>query len=110
MRVRCESFDDFVENLVHTKVVGQTLFEDCVRVSINSDQTNEASAVVFFHASAIIQSETHEYLLQYDEQCGIDYFDQEDAGMREGSARASFLKQNIKDLDMGHVLPGVLEE
>jgi hypothetical protein len=107
MRVKCETFSDFVENLAHMKAAHQELFENCVRVSINVEDDSEASAVVYFHTTAIIQSETHEYLISYDEQCGVDYLDNVD-GVREGSARADFLKQKIKDLGWA-VLPGIIE-
>jgi|10_taG_2_1085330.scaffolds.fasta_scaffold110743_3 spore coat polysaccharide biosynthesis protein SpsF (cytidylyltransferase family) len=106
MRIRCESIDDYIANLVHAKGTGQELFENCVRVSINYDDS-EASAVVYFHSTAIIQNASTEYLLSYDEQCGVDYHDN-DAGLRDGTARADFLKQKIADLGWT-VLPGIIE-
>lgn len=107
MRIICQSTEDLITNLVHIKKSGDSLFQDAVRVSINSTEYNEACYEVILHVSAIVEMKKGGgYVLTFDTKCGYD--DRTAGGQPEGTDRAHSIVSKIRDSGW-EILPGVIE-
>lgn len=107
MRVICECFEDFLENLQIDD--DQNLFEDVIRVSISKRSVSEASKKVVTICSTLIQNNESEYLVEYAEDCGYDYSDGSDGP--SGSDRANAIKKALEELATvrgWRIKPGIL--
>jgi hypothetical protein len=79
MRVTCERIEDFIFNLDAEPNIAQNV----VRVTVSKrpmdgENKREASRFeVVLQASAVVNIDEGQYLLELGEWCGIDYMDQE---------------------------------
>lgn len=116
MRVTCEDLDSFLENL--RLEPPSHVLQQAVRVSISHrplDSSDKHKAVKFdvvIQASAVVSLENGgEYLLDYGENCGIDYRDV--SNELTGSLRANALRGKLVECcdDLGlRVRPGIVHE
>lgn len=110
MRVICNSVEEFLENLT---VEGESVFQNVLRVSINTNSVDKDGMRfdVFFSATACIRTiDDAEYLLVFCKKCGIDYED--GSGERPGSEAAGKMMGSIRGFagQRGlRILPGVLD-
>ena len=115
MRVICNNLDEFISNL---KLEPSSSFlQRIVRVSVTErplDSSSKRDAVKFsinFQASAIVCLEDGgQYLLDFGEDCGLDYRDSsnEPAGTKRAGELRAKLSEFCDDYGLG-IRPGIIE-
>lgn len=115
MRVVCSDLDAFLLNLQHEPP--SNIFQHAVHVSTTSrplDSSDKRKAVKFaitFQASAIINlDDGGQYMIDYGEDCGVDYRD--DSQELVGSDYAAKLRAKLVEFcdDRGlSIRPGIVE-
>jgi hypothetical protein len=90
MRIVCHSVEDFLENLKVGEVFKKTVWVDTTR-----KKESESVESVVFQASAVLEVEGGEALLQYGEECGLDYTD--GSAETEGTEKANENRGKILD-------------
>lgn len=98
MRVVCSNLDEFIENLAREpsdKVFRGVVYVSRSRRPVDGNKQNAVKFAVVFQASAVINVDGGQYLLQMGEECGEDY---EDATQEfAGSDQAAELKKRLGD-------------
>lgn len=106
MRIVCESFEDFLLNLELDH--DQSLFENSIRVSVSKRDRTEVGEKVYLVCSVLLQTEQAEYLVEYGEFCGYDYFDD---STLVGTSRAESIKETLTSRAVARswrIRPGIL--
>lgn len=110
MRVTCATVEEFLTNL--GSVQPSDVFQQRVYVSRTPRRVDEAGVkiAVTLHASAVISLEGGEYLLDYGEDCGLDYEDasQQYDGTNAASMRKAAIAAVCERLGL-KVMPGVVD-
>lgn len=115
MRVICTTLDDFIANL--RMEPPSAVLQQAVRASVSSrpldgDKQKAVKFNVVFQASAVVNlDDGGQYLLDYGEDCGIDYRDSSQEFV--GTQRANELKIKLTEFcdDQGlKIRPGVIVE
>lgn len=104
MIVECHSVEDFLANLHQA----ESLFTGVIRVNIHRREIKELVFEVNLQASAVVNMEDGNYLLQYGEITGSDYEDGDQEA--KGTERAEEIKREIREYAAVRewpVLPGV---
>ena len=74
MRVSCNNVFDFLDNLKAALASGETLLQNCIRISKDRKVIDEIRSEVVVHLSAVmILPDGGEYILHAVEPCGTDY-------------------------------------
>ncbi len=115
MRITCSSVEDFIEvlNSPSQEVLNNFIHCDTTSRGLDSSDRHRAVKVsVVFHASAVVNlPDGGQYLLDYSEDCGIDYNDHTQE--KKGTERALQIRKSLKDyadLNGLRLLPGILSE
>lgn len=115
MRVCCDNLDDFITNLKHepaSNVVRHVVHvSTTMRPLDTSDKRTAVKFSVVFQASVVVNlDDGGQYMLDYGEDCGLDYRDA--SKDFKGSERAAALRKRLEEFCDDHGLtirPGVVE-
>lgn len=117
MRVVCDTMDGFIANLAHQmddedqSVVRSAVYLSVTRRGLDDQDLRKAAKIVIgIHASAVINIIDGQFLLDYGEDCGVDYHD--GTGESGGSARVNQLREQLnlfcKQAKL-YLLPGIVD-
>jgi len=106
MRIVCVTVEDFVENMKK-----ETVFKGRVWVDVVKKRASEGKHLVFFQASCILDmGDEGQSLLQYGEDCGVDFEDSEPEmeGSETAKRRRMFLSAACSSLEVS-IMPGTVD-
>ena len=112
MRNSCTTVDEFLECLTVELDSGCTAFRNRVHVNINrlAEDEHGTKFSVIIQASAVVQGEDFEYILEFGQKCGFDYADSSDEAT--GSANAEEIRKKISGVAQSRglrIMPGILD-